>query len=77
MRYYKIVTDNLLSVIGVGNGGVEITEAEYHHLKTIIDNIPKAPTGYGYRLTVELEWELYELPPIMEDEIINEVPIYE
>lgn len=43
--------------------GSEITEAEYNHIKSIIDNRPTAPDGYGYRLTVELEWELYELPP--------------
>lgn len=42
--------------------GKEITEAEYNHIKTIIDNRPTAPDGCGYRLTPELEWELYELP---------------
>ena len=42
--------------------GAEITEAEYNHIKSIIDNRPTAPDGYGYRLTAELEWELYEMP---------------
>lgn len=48
--------------------GKEITEAEYNHIKTIIDNRPTAPDGYGYRLTPELEWELYELPISEEQE---------
>lgn len=39
-----------------------ITEAEYNRIKSIIDNRPSAPEGYGYRLTHNLEWELYELP---------------
>ena len=47
--------------------GEEITEAEYNHIKAIIDNRPTAPDGYGYRLTINLEWELYEIPPV-EDE---------
>ena len=42
--------------------GKEITESEYNRIKTIIDNRPTAPDGYGYKLTESLEWELYELP---------------
>lgn len=48
--------------------GKEITEAEYNRIKAIIDNRPTAPNGYGYRLTVDLEWELYELP-VEEEEL--------
>jgi hypothetical protein len=43
--------------------GKEISAAEYNHIKAIIDKRPTAPDGYGYRLTENLEWELYELPP--------------
>lgn len=42
--------------------GEEITADEYQRILSIIDNRPTAPEGYGYRLTVGLEWELYELP---------------
>lgn len=42
--------------------GKEITEAEYNRIKAIIDSRPTAPDGYGYRLTENLEWELYEMP---------------
>ena len=42
--------------------GKEITEAEYNRIKSIIDNRPTAPDGFTYRLTAELEWELYGMP---------------
>ena len=42
--------------------GKEITEAEYNEILSILHSRPKAPEGFGYRLTDELEWELYELP---------------
>jgi hypothetical protein len=72
MRYYKILTDNRPSVIGIGDGGIEITEAEYNHIKSIIDSRPTAPEGFGYRLTPALEWELYALPPVEETEPTEE-----
>ena len=72
MRYYKILTDNRPSIIGMGEGGIEITEAEYNNIKTIIDNRPTAPDGFAYRLTAELEWELYELPVVEDEEATTE-----
>ena len=39
-----------------------INKAEYLEIKNMIDNIPTAPEGYGYRLKEDLAWELYELP---------------
>ena len=51
--------------------GKKITEAEYNHILTIIRNKPTAPEGYGYRLTDNLEWELYELP--VEEVSVEEV----
>ncbi len=44
--------------------GEEITESEYNAIYNMILNKPTAPIGYDYRLTKELEWELYELPPV-------------
>lgn len=46
----------------------EITREEYETIKTMIDNKPIAPNGYGYKLSINLEWELYELPPMEIDE---------
>lgn len=42
--------------------GVEITEEKYEEILNMIRNKPSAPDGYGYRLTDDLKWELYELP---------------
>lgn len=43
---------------------VEITAAKYNEILTMIRNKPTAPDGYGYRLTDDLQWELYELTPV-------------
>ena len=43
--------------------GKEITEAEYNEILSMLRKPPTAPDGYGYRLTADLVWELYELPP--------------
>ena len=51
--------------------GEEITEAKYNEILTMLHNSPTAPEGFAYRLTKELEWELYEVP--VEDEPIEEV----
>lgn len=32
MRYFKLIDDTLLTAIGTGSGGTEITEAEYNAL---------------------------------------------
>lgn len=69
MRYYKLVINELFVSVGQGGEqGEEITEAEYNHILSIIKSRPNAPEGFAYRLTAELEWELYELTP-MEVEI--------
>lgn len=65
MRYYKVIEADYLVFIGVGNGGLEITETEYNKLLEIINNKPTAPIGYDYKLTKLLEWEKYELPPVV------------
>lgn len=39
----------------------EISKEEYDRIKAILDSRPSAPEGYGYRLTLEMEWELYEI----------------
>jgi hypothetical protein len=55
-------------VSGVSAANSNITEAEYIEIKAVIENMPTAPTGFGYRLKENLEWELYELPEIPEAE---------
>lgn len=50
--------------------GEEITEAEYNKIFQIIQNRPIAPEGKGYKLTEDLQWELYELPTEETTEIL-------
>lgn len=40
----------------------EITAEQYNEIMGLLRNRPTAPEGYGYRLTDDLQWELYELP---------------
>lgn len=62
--YYKIVSDGYIDVIGTGNGGSKITEAEYNELLDMILNKPEAGVGFGYRLKEDLTWELVEVPVV-------------
>lgn len=50
---------------------IEITEEKYNEIMTILKNRPSAPDGYSYRLTEDLQWELYELPKEETDEPIE------
>lgn len=66
---YKYINDGY--IIGVGSGagaGEPITEDEYNEILDKINNRPTAPEGFTYRLTTALEWELVELPPIVEND---------
>lgn len=66
--YGKYINDNY--IVGVGTGadtGNEITEDEYNKILDKINNRPTAPEGFTYRLTTALEWELVELPPLVEN----------
>ena len=65
MRYFKSLSDGYIYAIGTGPGGTEITEAEYNDIKSVIDNMPQAESGY--RLKMDQTWELYELPAAPED----------
>lgn len=67
MRHYKQLSDDYLTAIGTGPGGEEITEAEYNHIMSVVQNRPKAE-GKGYRLKTDLTWEEYDLPPEPEPE---------
>lgn len=64
MRYNKTIDNGYIISIGTGNGGSEITEAEYAEILATIRNKPTARDGYDYRLKTDLTWEEYALPPI-------------
>lgn len=69
MRYYKVISNEYILAIGTGNGGEEITKAEYNEILSVIQSRPN--NGYGYRLKTDLTWERYELP-IEEDPELTE-----
>ena len=75
MKYFAQYENGILTAIGTGYGGTEITEAEYNELMAIIQNAPKSD-GKGYKLRTDLTWEEYDLPPVPEpsddDEISTE-----
>ena len=64
---YRVFTNNgyIISIVHDANGNV--TEEEYLKIKEVLDNRSTPPDGYDYRLTESLEWELYELPPVVDD----------
>ena len=69
MRFYKNVETPFVVSIGKGMGYTEITESEYSNMLSVINAKPVAPDGCGYKLRADtLTWELYELPPVPEDD---------
>ena len=70
MRYYKLIDSGYILAIGTGNGGEEITAAEYDEIMTLIHNKPVETETIKYRLKTDLTWEQYEVdPPEPSDEI--------
>lgn len=63
MRYYKNIDEDYLQSVSIGTGQIEITQEEFENLLSIIRAKP-ADTGHKiWRLSTDLTWELYELPP--------------
>lgn len=65
MYYYKKGNTYTASPVKI-TGADAISQAEYESIKSIMDQKPVPPEGCGYRLTTDLTWELYELPPVIE-----------
>ena len=51
-------------IISIMHGAKEsnISDAEYQAIMDKVNRKPTPPDGYDYRLTVDLEWEMFELP---------------
>ena len=67
MQYFKNIDDAYVTGISTGSGDVEITQEEYDNILSVIRNRPVPDTGYDYRLTTELTWELVEVPVVEDD----------
>lgn len=72
MKYFINVENGYINAVSTEHGQTEITEAEYSTIVLVIRNKPTAPSGYDYRLKTDLTWELYELPPLPEDDATEE-----
>ena len=68
MRYYKIIDNGYIKAVGTGASGVEISEAEYSSLLSVINNKPQDTQTTWYRLREDLTWEAYPAPPVEEDD---------
>lgn len=68
MRHYKRIDSDYITMIGMGDGGVEITETEYDSILSVIRNKPEETALIGYRLKTDLTWEEYEKEPEPEEE---------
>ena len=66
MRYYKTIDSGYITAIGTGtgNGGTEITEAEFNEIAAVIANRPTDTSEVWHRLREDLTWEGYPAPII-------------
>ena len=67
MPYYKNIVDGYIFSLEkreTATNGAEVTETQYNEIISILGNRPAAPDGYTYRLTADMEWELYEIPVV-------------
>lgn len=71
MYYYKKGSTYMASKSEVSGADV-ISKEEYERIKAIVNQRPMPPDGYGYRLTADLSWELYELPKEADPELTAE-----
>lgn len=69
MQYYKLVDEEgYIFCIGTGNGGEEISQAEYETILSVIKTRPVAEPGFVYKLRADLTWELCVVPPVEEED---------
>lgn len=63
---YKVVRDNYIIAVSSVNVGTEITEEEYALIREALKNKP-SKDGYYAKLKEDLTWELFEIPPSLEE----------
>lgn len=68
MKYYKNIDEDYLQSVSIGTGQIEVTQEEFENLLSIIRAKPMDIGRKIWRLSVNLTWELYELPPEPEPE---------
>lgn len=66
MGFYKIVDNGYILGVGKGKGGIEITEAEYSNILSIVKNV-LTEIGKSYKLKEDLTWEEVEADTEIDD----------
>ena len=69
MKYFKSTDADYIVLVGTDIGGEEISQEEYEHILSVIQNRPIAEDGFTYKLRNDLTWELCEIPPIPEEDM--------
>ena len=67
-KYFKIIEDGYILLVGTGSSDNEITREEYETILSVIENRPMAEPGYTYKLRTDLSWELCEVPSVTEED---------
>jgi hypothetical protein len=67
-KYFKIIEDGYISLVGTGGGDGEISQEEYETILSVIHDRPTAEPGYDYKLRTDLTWELCEVPVVEAEE---------
>ena len=67
--FYMIVNDGIIKAVGNMTSQMqEIDNATYQNISELLNNKPVPPDKkHDYRLTVELEWELFEISDYDDD----------
>lgn len=71
-KYFRVIEDGYIVLIGTGSGVDEISQEEYETILSVIHNRPTAEPGYTYKLRTDLTWELCEVPMVEVDEEATE-----
>ena len=67
-KYFKIIEDGYILLVGTGGGDCEISREEYETILSVIHDRPTAEPGYDYKLRTDLTWELCEVPVVEAEE---------
>lgn len=71
MKYFKMIENGYIVLVGTNCGGTEITKQEYDEIMEVIRNKPVVAEDFDYKLTKNLKWERFEIP-VIEEEIATE-----
>lgn len=66
-KYYAIIEEGYIVLVGTGSGGVEIAREEYETILAVVKDCPAAEAGYCHKLRTDLTWELCLIPDVEDD----------